>query len=65
MSSESRPCETHALTLSEVELHPAVDATLEKNIKFNLRICKVTIAGNRKKKFEIISVQNNVKLLKT
>jgi hypothetical protein len=33
------------LTLSQVELHPAVG----KNIKFSLRICKATVAANRKK----------------
>jgi hypothetical protein len=33
----------------------------EKNIKFSLRICKVTVAGNRKKYFEIIRLQENAK----
>jgi hypothetical protein len=61
MSCETRPCKTHALTLSQVELHPAVDAPLQKNIKFSLHIYKVTVAGNRKKYFEIISLQNNAK----
>jgi hypothetical protein len=45
-----------ALTLPQVEMHHlAFDAPLVKNIKFSL--CKVTVAGNRKKYFEIISVQ--------
>jgi hypothetical protein len=61
MSRETRSCKTHALTLSQVELHPVVDAPLGKNIKFSLRICKVTIVGNRKKYFEINSVQKNAK----
>jgi hypothetical protein len=30
MSRETRSCKTHALTLSEVELHTAVDAPLGK-----------------------------------
>jgi hypothetical protein len=51
MSLETRSCKTHALTLFQVELHPAVDAPLGKNIKFSLRICKVIVAGNRKKIF--------------
>jgi hypothetical protein len=61
MSRETRSCKIHALTLVQVELHPTVDASLGKNIKFNLRICKVTVAGNRKKYFEIISLQKNAK----
>jgi hypothetical protein len=68
MSRETRSCKTHAFTLSQVELHPAIDAIdapLGKNIKFSLRICKVTIAGNRKKYFEIISVQKNAKWIET
>jgi hypothetical protein len=62
MSRETRSCKTHAVTLSQVELHPTVDATLGKNIKFSLCICKVTNAGiSRQKYFEIISVQKNGK----
>jgi hypothetical protein len=56
-----RPCKTHALTLPQVELHPAVDAPLGKNIKLSLRICKITVADNRKIYFEIISVRKNAK----
>jgi hypothetical protein len=52
---------THALTLPQVELHSTVDAPLGKNIKFCLRISKATVAGNRKKYFEIISIQKNAK----
>jgi hypothetical protein len=59
MSRETISCKTHAFTFSQVELHPAVDAPPGKNIKFSLRICKVTTSGNRKKYFEIISVQKN------
>jgi hypothetical protein len=43
MSRETRSCKTHALTLSQIELHPDVDAPLGKNIKFSLCICKVTV----------------------
>jgi hypothetical protein len=65
MSRESRSSKTHALTLPQVELHPDVDAPLGKNNKFSLCICKVTVADNRKKYFEIISVQKNAKCLET
>jgi hypothetical protein len=61
MPCETRPCKTHALTHPQVELHPAVYAPLVKKIKFSLRICEVTVAGNRKKCFEISSVQKNTK----
>jgi hypothetical protein len=61
MSRETRSCKTHALTLFQAEQHPTVDAPLGKNIKFSLRFCKVTVAGNMKKYFEIISVQKNAK----
>jgi hypothetical protein len=36
MSREPKSSKTHALTFSQVELHPAVDALLGKNIKFSL-----------------------------
>jgi hypothetical protein len=61
MSRETSSCKTHALTLPQVELHPAKDAPLGKNIKFSLRNCQVTVAGNRKKYFEIISVKKNAR----
>jgi hypothetical protein len=47
MSRETRSWKTHALILSQVELHPVVDAPLGK----------ITLDGNKKKYFEIISVQ--------
>jgi hypothetical protein len=61
ISRETRSCKTNALIFSQVELHPAVDAPLEKNNKFSLRICKVSVTGKKKKYFEIISVQGNAK----
>jgi hypothetical protein len=61
MSCETRTCKTHALTLPQVELHPTDDAQLGENIKSSLQICKVTVAGNRKKYFEIIRVRKNAK----
>jgi hypothetical protein len=60
MSREDRSRETHALTLSEFELHPAVDASLGKTSSSTCKIISVQKNANELK-HENASFMNKLK----